>query len=806
MALDNNSATIMNARMKLSLVTAALFASLACELTIAADWPSGREVVEIQAEPFDLKDVRLLAGPFRDAMLRTQRYLRELQSDDLLWHFRRTAGLKAPGKSLGGWEKAELRGHTMGHYLSACALMYASTGNEQLKTKADEIVAELAKCQQALGTGYLSAFPESHIDRVVALKPVWAPWYTLHKIYAGLIDEYVYTGNQQALEVAQKMAAWAKCRIDKLDDAAMQQMLEHTEQGGMNEALANLYGVTGDQRWIELSERFNESQYFKPLLEHRDQLAGQHANSFIPNMVGSARQYELTGNLQQRHVAEFFWRSVVDGRSFCTGGTSFDEGWRGAPFDMAQQLGNNTQESCCTYNMLKLTRHLFAWEPRAEYFDYYERNLLNSVLATQDPSTGMMSYFVAMAPGRWKFFNTLRDSFWCCTGSGLESHSKYGDSIFFHNDDTLWVNLFIASELNWRDKHVIVRQETSFPESPKTTLKVQADEPTEFELRLRVPHWATSGVTLSINGEPQPVTAQASSYFAIRRTWSDGDRIEYEMPMRLWLSPLPGDSNHAAILYGPLVLAGELGKVDAPDDMVYTTENWFQFPEDRIVDEPLLVTNDRDPAKWIAPVQDEPLTFRTQGVGRPNDVTLIPYYRLWDQKYAIYWQIVGDAEFERTNADRQQRQLARTHQLERRAALEAHQLDAVAIGDKESELRHKLQFEDSRSGERSGYRWRDAGPQGRFEYRLAVEPDAPVVLLCRYWGSDKGREFDIFVDGQLLATQSLNRQRPEEFVDVEYNIPAEMTQGKASVVVRFAGRGQVRVGGVFGCSTHRQVP
>ncbi len=784
----------------------ALVVALLGSVSRAAVWPSGREAVNLAAEPFDLRDVRLLDGPFRDAMLRDSAYLHDLESDRLLWYFRREAGLPTPGKPLGGWEKTALRGHTMGHYLSACALMYASTGDEKLKAKADAIVAELAKCQKKIGTGYLSAYPEKNIDLAIAQQRVWAPWYTLHKIFAGLIDMHAYCGNEQALEVAQGMATWAKGKLDPLDRKAMQGMLDHTEQGGMNDALANLYGQTGDPRWLTLSERFDEDAYNAPLVEHRDRLAGQHANSFIPNMVGTARQYELTGDTTDRHIAEFFWRIVAQGRSYCTGGTSVDEGWRGAPYHLANYLSTHTQENCCTYNMLKLTRHLFAWEPRAEYFDYYERNLFSSILSTQDPQTGMMTYFVTMAPGRWKYFNTPRNSFWCCTGTGMENHSKYGDSIYFHKGGTLWVNLFVASELQWKDQGVTVRQETQFPESDTTALVLQTAEPKELELRMRVPHWATDGVTLKVNGQPQEVTAQPGSYLSVRRTWRDGDRVEMKMPMRLWLCPTPDDESLAAIMYGPMVLAGELGEVDAPTEMVYTTENWFHFPEDRIADEPVMVTADRDPSTWVKPVDGEVLVFRTTGVGRPSDVKLVPYYRLWNQKYAIYWRLTDEAGWERLRAEREARRQARAHEAARRVALEKIQLDSVAIGEDDSEQAHNLESKESRDGERSGFRWRDAGPGGWFEYRMKVVPDAPAVLLCRYWGSDGGRTFDVLVDGTRIATQTLSGSRPEEFFDVEYEIPTELTEGKQSAVVRFVPHDGSRAGGLYRLSIHKAQP
>ena len=406
----------------------------------------------LQAQPFPLEQVRLLDGPFREAMQRDGRYLLSLDTDRLLHTFRLNAGLPSSAEPLGGWEapNCEVRGHFVGHYLSGCALMYAATGEEAYRQRALQVVAALAECQQAIGnTGYLSAFPESFFDRVETLQRVWAPYYTLHKILAGLLEVYVHCGDARALEIAEGMARWCQSRCDKLSDEQMQQMLNRTEQGGMNEVLANLYALTGKPQYMDLSRRFVQRSYNDPLAAGRDELRGQHVNSFIPNIIGTARQYELTGNAEDRQVAHFFWHQVTEHRCYCTGGTSNEEHWRTEPDQLAGELGNHTQETCCTYNLLKLTRHLFAWEPRSVYADYYERALWNSILSTQDPQTGMMMYFVTLGPGRWKYFNRPTDSFWCCTGTGVENHAQYGDSIYFHDRDGLYVNQFIASELTW---------------------------------------------------------------------------------------------------------------------------------------------------------------------------------------------------------------------------------------------------------------------------------------------------------------------------------------------------------------------
>jgi hypothetical protein len=776
--------------------------------TTVGVWPSGRERIIWAAEPFALDEVQLLDGPFRDAMHRTQKYLHDLESDRLLWHFRKTASLEAPGQPLGGWEATELRGHIMGHYLSACAMMYAAEKDETLKKKAEQIVEELAKCQEAIGTGYLSAFPEEQIERAIAGKRVWAPWYTLHKIYAGLLDMYAYAGSSQALEVAEKMAAWTQNRLAVLNQSAMQEMLSKTEQGGMNEALANLYGLTGKNKWLDLSYRFNQDTYIEPLLKHQDKLTGEHANSLIPNIVGTARQYELSGDERYRHLSEYFWHCVAHGRSYCTGGTSIEERWRSDPYCLAEMLGDKTQENCCTYNMLKLTRHLFAWQPRPELMDYYEQNLINSVLSTQDPRTGMMTYFVTLAPGRWKYFNTPRDSFWCCTGTGMESHSKYGESIYFHHQDILWVNLFIASQLTWKDKGVRIRQETRFPEEEHTRLCVETSQDVEFDLRVRIPYWA-NGASVSINGCSQSVSAQPSSYLSIRRKWTHGDRVDLFLPMKLWLWPMPDDPNVAAVMYGPMVLAGQIEPLRVSQDMIYTRKNWFEFPQDEIADCPVMVTDSKSPEGWVQPVKGQLLTFRTVNAGRPSDVTLVPYYRLWDYKYAVYWRLTDEDGWKKLEpqilAQRQTRKEQAVRSATRRAVLKARTVDAVEIGQADSETAHQLKSRESRCGENHGRSWRDAGPDGWFEYCLTVLPDQPMSLFCIYWGGDSGRVFKILVDGRLIAVQKLNANKPGEFLEVEYDIPAALTKNKSSIVVRFESQKDSIAGGLYGCAVLKAV-
>lgn len=764
-------------------------------VSLGVEGTFGREVIRFRARPFDLKQVRLLDGPFKDAMERDRKYLHELDSDRLLHVFRVNAGLPSSAEPLGGWEKpnCEVRGHTTGHYLSACALMYASTGDERLKAKAAAIVAELAKCQKALGeSGYLSAFPETWFDRVESFKRVWAPYYTLHKIYAGLLDMYVYCGNEQALEVTKKMAAWNKGRLEKLDEEHMQRMLNSTEQGGMNDVLARLYSVTGNTNYLTMSRRFNQKRYVEPLARREDRLKGEHVNSFVPNIIGTARQYELTGNSRERKIAEYFWSQVVNRRSYCTGGTSNDEHWRGEPDRLAEQLGDHTQETCCTYNMLKLTRHLFVWSADVRYADYYERALYNSILSTQNPKTGMMTYFVPLATGRWKMFNLPNESFWCCTGTGMENHAKYGDSIYFHDGETLYVNLFIASELDWSQKGVKVRQETNFPEEDSTTLVFRVKKPTRLDIRVRVPYWAGRGVSARLNGKRLAIDVKPGSYLVVDRTWKDGDELEVRLPMSVHTHPMPDDKTLLAFMYGPLVLAGELGGEGLTEENTHTSRNWYKFGEAVASVSPLIVRSD-NMSDWIKPVVGGRLTFRT--VGQEREVTLVPYYKLFDQRYVVYWRVFKEG----SKAHKEYLEREKEHK-----AMLARIVDRVIIGNTASERSHNLQGQRTQSGRHEGRTWRDARDGGWFSYTLKVLRDKPMILRCTYWGSDVGRTFDVLVEGQTIATVKLDNNVPGKFFEEEYKILPKLTRGKQKVAVRFQGHPGSMAGGVFGCAMLRE--
>jgi DUF1680 family protein len=602
-----------------------------------------------RAAAFNLADVRLLEGPFRKAQEQDARYLLRLEPDRLLHNFRVNAGLKPKAPVYGGWESQEpwvsirCHGHTLGHYLSACAMMFAATGDQRFKQRADYIVAELRDCQEAGKSGLVCAFPDgaAPLNQIIdATRFVGVPWYTMHKIFAGLRDAYLYTGNRMALDVLVRLSDWAIAHTRDLSDPQFQRMLD-TEHGGMNEVLADVYALTGETRFLTLARRFCHRALLDPLAQARDTLDGLHANTQIPKVVGFSRLFELSGQTDYQTASRFFWETVVTRRTFATGGHGDGEHFF-PPAEFLQHLASaKTMETCCTYNMLKLTRSLFAQDPSVAYADYYERALYNSILASQDPDTGMMTYFQPTRPGYLKLYCTPTDSFWCCTGSGMENHAKYGDSIYFHDADTLYVNLFIPSDLTWKEKGLTITQTTRFPEQDRTRLQLIARHPVKLTLNIRHPAWCRA-VTVTVNGRRLAASRRPGRYISVNRVWHTGDVVEVHLPMALRTEPLPGNVDVVAILYGPVVLAGRLGgKGLAPGADLIFNERTTGDVLNEAVDVPILLGEARRIITRISPSAGSALTFHTAGIGRPHDVSLIPYYRVTHERYNLYWKVRG---------------------------------------------------------------------------------------------------------------------------------------------------------------------
>lgn len=752
-----------------------------------------RNRVQLRAHAFRLEDVRLLDGPFKHAMTRDAEYLLLLDADRLLSGFRKEAGLAPKAEVYGGWESMTIAGHSLGHYLSACAFMFASTGDVRFRERVNYIVTELETVQRANGNGYVAAIPNGKkIFQEVStgnirvqpfdLNGGWVPWYTLHKLFAGLLDVHQHFSNAQALAVATKLADWADVTLVRLTDEQFQRMLE-CEHGGMNEVLAELYARTGNQKYLQLSWRFHHKAVLEPLARRQDRLQGLHANTQIPKLIGLARRYELTGEASDKTAAEFFWHRVVYRHSYVNGGNSDGERF-GPPDKLSNRLSENTSETCNTYNMLKLTRHLFEWKASAEYADYYERALYNHILASQNPDDGMVCYYVPMNAGARKVYSKPFDSFWCCVGTGMENHAKYGDSIYFHDADGLWVNLFIPSELTWRNKGFVLRQETLYPEADKVSFAIKTRRPVNLALRLRYPVWAQDGITLKVNGRPQRIADNPGSFIEVKRIWKTGDRIELTIPMSLRLEGMPDNPRRVAILYGPTVLAGELDPEEQPGGVNLI---------------PALVTEAAaGVSDWIEPVESGPLAFRTTGAARPRDVTLYPFYRLHNKRYAVYWDLLNDKQW-------LERVTNYKNELEAARRLESLTVDFVQPGEPQIEREHNMQGDKMDTGEHSGRKWRHARDGGWLSFDLKVLPDQPMSLVCAYWGSETGRRtFDILVDGTKIGTQSLGNDKPGEFFTVTYAIPENVTRGKNKITVRFQPQAGNTAGGFYGVRVIKQ--
>ncbi len=626
------------------------------------------------------------------------------------------------------------------------------------------MVAELAKCQNALGKGYLSAFPEEFFDRVEARQRVWAPYYTLHKIYAGLLDVYDYCDNPQGLEVCRKFADWVIARNAKLSDEQMQSMLGN-EHGGMNEVLANLYGMTGEEKYLKIAQRFNHMDVIGPASKREDKLTGLHANTQIPKFVGTARQYELSGEDWLKTASIFFWNTVVKERSYVIGGHSSNE--RFSPKEtLSESLDRNTTETCNTYNMLKLTRHLFEWDPQALYADYYERALYNHILASQNPETGMMCYYVPLLSGSRKTYNTPNDSFWCCVGTGMENHAKYGDSIYFHNEKDIYVNLFIASELNWKAKGLRLRQETAYPEESRTRLVFTCDKPVELSLKIRHPYWATSGVDIRVNGKKHTVRSEPSSYVVVTRLWRSGDVVDVSLPFSLHAEGFRDNPRRLAIMNGPLVLCAEVDSKKILLGIASEVDKIF----------PNLKPVSGKPSTFIGPAK----MFRIPGEKDGKDVKLEPFYQMHgDRRYMVYWDVF-------TSQGRQAKEEEHRAELARQKALEARTVDKILIGHPQSERDHNLQGEETTARDWRERKMRVARNGGWFSYDIKMIPGQAQELSVIYMGGYRGnRVFDVLIDGRKIATERLQETQRRRTYDQVYPIPLDLIESKDKITVKF---------------------
>lgn len=787
----------------------------------------------LAARPLPLDGVRLLGGPLKQAQDADIKYLLELEPDRMLAYYRQTAGLKPKAKPYGGWDGGgrNLTGHIAGHYLSAISAMWCATGDTRFKDRVDYIVTELKLVQDKHGDGYLSALEggrkcfnalaKGEIKAAAFdLNGEWSPWYTLHKTFAGLRDAYRFTGNSTALHVETKFAGWTEGILSGLNDEQIQHMLD-TEFGGMNEVLVDLYADTGDQRWLNLSYDFEHTAFIEPLQRHQDVLNGKHANTQIPKLIGSAARYAYTREAADLLAASFFYDQVAQHHSFSTGGDGTDE-YFGPPDHLGARVHGRTAESCNVYNMLKMSRQMFSMAPDVHYADFHERALFNHAMASINPENSRMCYMVPVGPGVTHEYQDMLESFTCCVGTGMENHALAGDGMYYESGDKLWVNIYAPSTATWSAAGVHLAMDSDFPEGETAKLTLKLQKPKQFTLAMRKPYWVGDGFSVKVNGKivaehapaPAPNPAEGTrgaarrpmysspvpvgSYVEVKRTWQNGDVVEVALPKTLRLEPTPDMPHRVAVMWGPFVLAGDLGP--EPPHRRDDGGNGENEGKRKPAVVPVFVAANIPVENWVKRVPGEPVRFRTVGVGHEPDaagiaheVDLVPFYRLHERTYSTYWDLVTPDEWTAQKAEY-------VRDAERQRKLDAATVAFIKPGDRALEPSFNYQSGKDitpqhvigRTG-RAGRSW--------FSYDLPVETGHPMVVVATYYSADRRTSpasFDILVDGQRIAQQKVERTDPGRFYDVQYPVRAALVQGKSKVAVRFQADEGNQIAAVFG--------
>jgi DUF1680 family protein len=739
------------------------------------------------AVPVPLDSVRLLSSPYLAAVSANLVYLHRVEPDRLLHNYRSQAGLTPKGAVYAGWESDTIGGHTLGHYMSAVSLMHAQTGDAECKRRLDYIVDELVRCQAQSSDGFVAGFTRRRDDviepgrlvfdevrrgdirsRNFDLNGCWVPLYSWHKLMAGLLDGNLHCGSKPALQVAEKLGSYIAGVFESLNSEQIQNVLA-CEHGGLNESFAELYSRTGKRRWLALAETIYHRRILEPLSRGEDCLPNIHANTQIPKLIGLARLYEVTGEARHLKAASFFWETVTRDYSYVIGGNADRECFQ-APRSISRHITEQTCESCNSYNMLKLTRHLYADTPDARFFDYYERTHLNHILAQQHPGTGMFAYMVPMMSGSHREYSTPFEDFWCCVGTGMESHAKHGDSIFWTRGRDVIVNLYIPSSLDLAKRKAGIRLETAYPFADDITLTITRAEGLRASgISLRIPAWCESP-SVSINGDAVASRVQ-DGYLRLRREWKQADVIRLTLPRRLRIEPTAEDPGTVALLYGPLVLAGDLGP---------SSDRWSG---------PAPVLVGADLTKNIVPTA-EPAVFRADGVLRPADLVLRPFTFQHDRNTAVYFRRFSEAQWQL------EQKKFEVEQIQLRE-LQVHSADMVALGDPQAERDHLLESKVSYPVAYRGRGGRDARSGGFFECTMKTRP-GPLALQATYWGEERDRRFTILIDGVVLAREELNGDRSSEFFERDYPLPAELTKDRPALRVRFEPDQGASAGPVFG--------
>jgi hypothetical protein len=779
-------------------------------LLMAAAVMAGHAQDKLYADEFPLGDVVLLDGPLKKARDLNIQTLLKYDCDRLLAPYFKEAGLTPKAKTYPNWDG--LDGHVGGHYLTAMAIN-AATGDAECRRRMEYMIGELQLCADAnaknhpdWGKGYVGGMPNS--ERIWSnfkkgnfgvYFGSWAPFYNLHKMYAGLRDAWLYCGNEQAKTLFLGFCDWAIDLTAGLSDAQMEQMLGN-EHGGMNEVLADAYAITKEQKYLDVAKRFSHRRLLTPMSQRVDNLDNMHANTQVPKVVGFERIAELSGDESYHNAADFFWDIVTGQRSLAFGGNSRREHFpsKEACTDFINDIDG--PETCNTNNMLKLTEDMHRRNPEARYADYYELATFNHILSSQHPEHGGYVYFTPARPRHYRNYSAPNEAMWCCVGTGMENHGKYGQFVYTHVGDALYVNLFVSSELNWKEKGISLRQETSFPYAETSRITMTQGKG-KFPLLVRYPGWVNPGqFEVKVNGQKVDIISGPSSYVTIDRQWKKGDVIDITFPMHNSIKYLPNVPQYIALMHGPVLLAAKTGTEDLAH-LVADDSRFGQYASGKklpINEAPILINNNIDAiANQLQPVAGKPLhfTLSTKMVNGEWSMVneLIPFFELHDARYMMYWLALSEDSY-KSYLD------GLAKQEQERQALEARTVDKVQPGEQQPETDHKMETDQSQVGNTNDTFFRDARDGHYFSYLMQTAGETDLSLRLKYWGVGewKTHEFDIFVDDVLVqSVNNTGKYRISEFKYEVYPVPAELLKGKTQVRVKFVAKPRKQIGEIY---------
>ena len=766
---------------------------------------------KLYKDEFPLGDITLLDGPLKHARDLNVQVLLKYDCDRMLAPYRKEAGLQPRKPSYPNWDG--LDGHVGGHYLSALSIN-AATGNEECRKRMEYMISELQlvldannQRHEAWCHNYIGGVPNSAKMWTAFSKGdfgpyfgTWAPFYNIHKMYAGLRDAWLYCGNEQAKNLFLKFCDWAVDITRDLNDEQMEKMLGN-EHGGMNEVLADAYAVTGEQKYLDCARRFSHRQLLVPLENGKDCLDNMHANTQIPKVVGYQRIAELAHDVQYHNASEYFWEIVTRQRSLALGGNSRREHFptKETCIDYINDIDG--PESCNTYNMLKLTEDLNRVKPNGMYGDFYETAMFNHILSAQHPQHGGYVYFTPARPRHYRNYSAPNEAMWCCVGTGMEDHGKYGQFVWTHDkgvkaeNDALYVNLFVASELNWKDRKMVIRQQTAFPYAESSVVEVAKGKGT-FILKVRKPSWCENFTVKGVGFDAD--SYEENGFVCMKRKWKKGDQVKISMPMHAYIKPMINVPQYVAIMYGPILLGMKTGTEDMRS-LIADDSRFGQYAGGKklALDEaPILLPKHLDDiAKDLKPVPGKPLHFKlATRMENAIDGELQPFFEIHDSRYMMYWLALGENDYKAYMQKLADEEKARQ-------ALEARTVDKVNPGEQQPETDHNMEADVTERGNTEGVFFRDARDGHFFSYLMQTKGETNLSLQLKFWGQDEWRtsEFDIYVNDKLLCSvNNSHRWRTTQFKTVDYAIPSEFVKGKKEIRVKFVAHKGKQVGQIYG--------